>query len=198
MFKGVVITIIIFAGGDFAGGGEADVAVVPSLVEAGGAGFVDIERLIHRAASPGLRKAINEAVFVSVSAEPLPIGVLSVGVGIKAGTIARVNEVASVAGLVIAGAGGGAETATGGAVGAEARAGSEGVAGVSSLVGIIEIIKMLSGFGVEIRGTVAARFGDIISGGEIDELFLALGDVAGVNGEIRIDKSEGAPGGGAV
>ena len=55
-----------------------------------------------------------------------------------------------------------------------------------------------SGFGVEIRSAVAARFGDIISGGEIDELFLALGDVAGVNGEIRIDKSEGAPGGGAV
>ena len=57
---------------------------------------------------------------------------------------------------------------------------------------------MLSGFGVEIRGAVAAGFGDIIGGGEVDELFLALSDVAGVNGKIGVNKGESAPGGGAV
>ena len=43
---------------------------------------------------------------------------------------------------------------------------------------------MLSGFGVEIRGAVAAGFGDIIGGGEVDELFLAdvLADSVGCSG----------------
>ena len=131
--------MVVFAGGDFGGGGDADVAVVPSFIEAGGAGLVDIERLVHGAASPGSWEAVDETILVGVGAEPLPIGVLVVSVGVERGAVLGVDEVASVAGVVVRSAGGGTETTAGGTFCAEARAGSERVAAAVGLIGVIEV-----------------------------------------------------------
>lgn len=57
---------------------------------------------------------------------------------------------------------------------------------------------MLRGFGIKMRGAIAARFGDVVGGGEINELFLTLGDVAIVDGKIGIDESEGTPSGSTI
>lgn len=139
MLEGVVVAIVIFAGGDFTGGGEADVAVVPSLKEAGGAGFVDIEGLAHGTAGPSLGETVDKAVFVGVSAEPLPFDVVIIVISVENGAVGGVDEVTSVAAVMIAGAGGGTETAAGGAFGAKTGACGESMARIGGFVGVVEV-----------------------------------------------------------
>ena len=82
MLERVVLAVIVFTSGDFGSGANADVTVVPGLVEAGGAVFVNIDRFGHGAASKGLGEAVDETVFVRIGLEPLPLGVASVEVGV--------------------------------------------------------------------------------------------------------------------
>ena len=82
MLERVVGAVIVFAGGDFGSGANADVTVVPGFVEAGGAIFVNVDRLGHRAAGKSLGETVDETVFVRIGLEPLPLGVASVEVGV--------------------------------------------------------------------------------------------------------------------
>lgn len=66
MLKRIITTLIIFAGGDIGGGGDTNVTIMPSFVEAGGAVSVNVQRLGHGAASPSFRKAVDKTVFIRV------------------------------------------------------------------------------------------------------------------------------------
>ena len=101
MLERVVIAIIIFAGGDFGGGLNADIAVMPSFVESGRAGGVNVERFGHGAASPSSRKTVDEAILIRICLEPLPFKVFAEVIGVENRAVGVVNQVAGEAGVVI-------------------------------------------------------------------------------------------------
>lgn len=134
MFQRVIGTIIVLAGGNFGGGRDANITVVPSFVITCSTVSINIERLTHRGTSPFQRVAVYKTVFVRILFEPLPIDVLGVIICIKTVAIGGIYQIAGIATVVLAGTGGSAETATRGAVASKTRHGLHGVARVSSLV----------------------------------------------------------------
>lgn len=66
MFERIVFAAVIFAGGDFGGGLNANIAVMPSFIKACGAVGVDIDRFGHGAAGPFIDKAVDKAKFIGV------------------------------------------------------------------------------------------------------------------------------------
>ncbi len=78
MFQGVINAVVVFAGGDFFGGGETNVAIMPSFVETGGAVGIYVDWFAHGAAGPVFNETVDETIFIGIFVKPLPFWVLTV------------------------------------------------------------------------------------------------------------------------
>lgn len=136
MLERIVGTIIVFTGGDFGGGSDTDIAIMPGFEETSGTFGVDDGWLRHWPAGPGFWEAVDEAVFVGIGAEPLPFGMVAVGAGIERVAIGIVDKIAGEAGVMIGTASGNTETAARGASRAKTRASGDFVARIIAFVSV--------------------------------------------------------------